>query len=596
MSQPEAADGHVSHDALLKEDEMADEKEAPRRPSRRDFVKGAAAVAGFGALASCAPAATPAPTPAPGETAPAVPTCPPAARCATPWLPEAWDEEADVVVIGYGGAGAVTAITAHDAGADILILEKTPGGLMPDRLGTGGSTTMAGGVIFCPTNATAGAEHIYACSWGTTPMSMCEAFANVAANIPEWFEEMGVPFEDRGPRADYPALPGGTEIHQLRTENRGAGLWLVLDQQIQSRNIPVLFDTPATQLIQDAITKEILGVKAQREGAEIHVKAKKAVVLCTGGYEFDETMKANNLRTYAMHYVSWPYATGDGIRMAQQVGAGLWHMNSQCGGACFWFPERTVAWAAGQPGSSFVYVDKYGRRFVDDTKRSKYNHSFAQKLGEFNFDVPEYERVPTFYVFDDEARMAGPLGNVTHGLNAIPAEVGGVGDLTWSDDNSAEITRGWIQRGDTIADLVAAINNTEYVGYIDPDTDERIVVPVTMDPAVLEETVAKYNEYCAAGEDPEFGRDPSTLVPIEVAPFYAIPLWPGTWSTQGGPIRNEDSQVCDPWGNPIARLYSNGELGSLWGFLYPIGGGDLSELISFGQIAGKHAAGLDPWD
>jgi succinate dehydrogenase/fumarate reductase flavoprotein subunit len=85
------------------------------------------------------------------------------------------------------------------------------------------------------------------------------------------------------------------------------------------------------------------------------------------------------------------------------------------------------------------------------------------------------------------------------------------------------------------------------------------------------------------------------MAPITTGPFYAFPLWLGGPNTQGGPIRNEKSQVCDPDNNPIPRLYSAGELGSVYGYLYPTGGGNNCELIAFGRIAGTNAASETSW-
>jgi len=143
----------------------------------------------------------------------------------------------------------------------------------------------------------------------------------------------------------------------------------------------------------------------------------------------------------------------------------------------------------------------------------------------------------------------------------------------WSEDNSAEIARGWIAQARTIAELA-----------------DRISV----DRPNLEETIAKYNEYCRAGQDPEFGRARENLTAIEGPPYYAIELWPSLLNTQGGPRRDKEARVVDPDGKPIPRLYAAGELGSIWGFLYQ-GANNIGECIVFGQIAGRNAAAEEPW-
>ena len=111
--------------------------------------------------------------------------------------------------------------------------------------------------------------------------------------------------------------------------------------------------------------------------------------------------------------------------------------------------------------------------------------------------------------------------------------------------------------------------------------------------ATLEETIDNWNRYCVEGNDPEHGRDPSTLTPIDTPPFYEIIQWPGSGNTLGGPRRDEHARVLDPDGKPIPRLYSAGELGSIYGFLYQ-GGGNLAECIAFGRIAGANSAAEAP--
>ena len=136
----------------------------------------------------------------------------------------------------------------------------------------------------------------------------------------------------------------------------------------------------------------------------------------------------------------------------------------------------------------------------------------------------------------------------------------------WSTDNTVEIEKGWIIKGDTITELAAKLG---------------------MDPKILKCTVVTYNRSCEAGEDWEFGRIDETLVPIDTPPYYALKMYPGGPNTQGGPKRNAKSQVLDFDGNPIPRLYTAGELGSIYSFLYPASGGNVAELIAFGARANE---------
>ena len=146
----------------------------------------------------------------------------------------------------------------------------------------------------------------------------------------------------------------------------------------------------------------------------------------------------------------------------------------------------------------------------------------------------------------------------------------------WSADNQAEIDRGWILKASTLEERAHKIGE-------DLDANGRL------DPSLLRATVKHYNDHCRKGEDPDFGKGREWLEPVEGPPFYAVKLWPGGPNTQGGPKRNRRGQVLRIDGNPVPRLYSAGELGSVWGMLYQ-GGGNLAECIAFGRIAGAHAA------
>ncbi len=534
-------------------------------------------------------------------------------------IPAKWDKEAEVVVVGYGGAGGVAAIVAKDAGADVLILEKVPSDaslgvdVRPSGYkvsgGGGNSSICGGGGGWQPKAAAGAAAYAHGGSWGTTSMAVCQAWAEAASKNKAWLDKVGIPatLAAEPNNQEFEGLPkmesSTIRLTETRKDVLGAGggvtLFARLDEQVQKRKIPILFNSPATDLIQDPATREILGVKAKSDGKDLYVKAKKAVILCTGGFEYNEAMKLDFLRSYPVHFYGWKWNTGDGIKMAQKVGAGIWHMNVMSGRFVAWFPEYEMS--PGTVGASYgIHVDKYGKRFANENAPGN-GHSYWLKSVEFNLSVPEYARIPAFYIFDENARKKGPViqrsnkkGPNYQGGTLLPPALGG---FPWvSEDNSAEIAKGWIQQGNTIADLVAAINKHEYIGYADPVASPwgKASIPVKMDPAVLSATISTWNGYVAAGKDAEFGRT-APLTAIQTPPFYAIPVWPGGPNTQGGPIRNERAQVCDPDYKPIPRLYSNGECGSFWGMLYE-GGGDITELIAFGQIAGANAAAEKPWD
>ena len=132
----------------------------------------------------------------------------------------------------------------------------------------------------------------------------------------------------------------------------------------------------------------------------------------------------------------------------------------------------------------------------------------------------------------------------------------------------AELKKGWIISGKTVTELASNIGVAT---------------------ATLKNTVQLWNRYCQDGKDPDFGRDPLELTPLDSPPFYAIRLFPGGSNTQGGPRRNSKAQIVNPFGDPIPGLYAAGECGSVYGMLYPAGGCNLAECITFGRIAAENA-------
>jgi succinate dehydrogenase/fumarate reductase flavoprotein subunit len=497
-----------------------------------------------------------------------------------------WDKEYDVVVAGYGGAGISAAITACDNGASVLILEKAP---FPG----GGQTRTSGiGAAFA-TDPEGAAEYLYAASTNglenadiskivsVVPREDCLIFMKEMANNPGWLKSMGVEFTVRkSSSAQFSGFPGVDSFGHVVIRGWGIKFLEIMHVQLEKRGIEVLFGTPATGLIQDGETREIKGVYATSNGKKIAIKAKKGVVLCTGGFEFEEEMKANYLRPFPLKFAGWPYNTGDGIKMAQRAGADLWHMNTMVGYLNIWVPEYKVAWLL--VFGRGIWVNKYGRRYTDEGVNIK-SHNWWLKHFDYNLEEPGYADVPTYLIFDETVRKQGPIaansassGAYLLGIQAFPAELGGCPE-GWSHDNMREIEKGWVKKADTVRELGRLIGGK-------------------MDPAKLEETVEKYNGYCEQGHDPEFGRGAPSLKPLVTPPFYSCTLYPGGINTCGGPRRNASGQVLDPFKEIIPRLFSAGEMGSICGNIYAIGGLNAGEMLASGRLAGRSAAALKSWD
>jgi len=471
--------------------------------------------------------------------------------------------------------------------------------------GGGANTHMCAGSVIWPSDQIAGANHLYSISWGATPMAVCQAWAQGANSERAWLDSLGIKYTVTTGTAEFPELPGGSSINGLSITGQGPNFFYQLDQQVQKRGIPILFNTRATDLIQNPTTREILGVQAVANYGEIlNIRANRAVIICTGGFEYNDSMKLNYLKSYPYHGLGWPYNTGDGIKMAQKVGAGLWHMNAVSAFMRQWHPTLSpISLYCSVVGGGYIWVNKYGQRYYNETLGATFTHTWNYALDDFDLTEPGYDRIPTFLIFDETTRLKGPvMSTTTYAAAAIPPQFGGI--PAWSKDNSVEIAAGYIQKGqNTISDLVNAINQFPWTCNSPSNDwqDDEVTCPavdmvVPMNPNYLSAAINQWNTDCAAGKgDTVFGRAASTMLPISTPPFYALAMWPGGPNTQGGPVRDERARILDPSGNPIPRLYGNGECGSVWGFLYAGSGGDISELIGFGQISGNNAATENPW-
>lgn len=483
-------------------------------------------------------------------------------------IPEKWDMEADVVVVGYGAAGATAAVTAHDNDARALVLEKMPHGGGNSRV-SGGSVRIAKGMEF--------AQFLEKVNFDTAPRDVIEAFVQGTMKNGDWVKEMGSELELRHVlTAAYPAstltktlnwVPGidAAPRYQVKgtlKEGRPSmRLWRFLSGLVEKRGIKVMTSTPAKELIrrQDG---EVVGVVAESEGKRLFVKARHAVIMTCGGFENDPALKWEYVPAKPTKFLGNPGNTGDGIRMVQKIGADLWHMNSLSCAIGFQAPGFDAAFHIHFMTPHFFFTDKYGRRFINEAGVDI--HHYGMYLGDFDVKKLEFPRVPMWAVFDEKSIRMAPLVMPSSGYNLDLYE--------WSRDNSKEIAKGWILQGKTIAELAGKMS---------------------VDASVLEDTLKRYNESCKAGKDAELGRPKEHLGAVE-KPFYAIQLWPALINTQGGPRRDRESRVLDPDGQPIPRLYAAGEFGSIWGYVYP-GGCNVTECVVFGRIAGKNAAAEKPW-
>ncbi len=528
-----------------------------------------------------------------------------------------WDQEADVVVLGSGGAGLTAALTAAVAGASVEVFEKAPT--------VGGTTAVSGGVVWIPAHNRSpdgeltpadALQYLRAQSLGSMDDALVETFVRTGPAMLDFVEaHSGLRFEIATGFPDYqPELPGGqptggrslsaapfdlaqlgewaTQITSFPADWSNVGfdaetrarLHAAIDERTShlcvagtaliAGLLKGLLDagvTPHTnaraeQLI--AEDGEIAGVRIALPGQSISVRARHGVILGTGGFEWDPVLAQAFLRGPMHGAVSPPNNTGDGLRMAMAHGADLANM-----GEAWWVPivqipgdtiegkprSRSVRLERTRPRS--IIVNSAGRRFVNEA--CDYN----SMAGAFHYLDPRggYVNDRGWMVFDSvHLQRYGFLG-IEPG-QPVP---------------------GWFCESADLAELAAKTG-------IDADG--------------LTRTVEKWNRHVAAGADPDFGRGSSaydgywgddsattlagkTLGPIDTAPYYAVPVCIGAMGTKGGPRTDHDGRVLHVGGEPIPGLFAAGNaMAGVTGRAYGGAGGTLGPAMVFGYRAGHAAA------
>jgi succinate dehydrogenase/fumarate reductase flavoprotein subunit len=483
-----------------------------------------------------------------------------------------WDDHADVVILGFGLAGAVAAIEAYDTDpeADILIVEKNP------EHEVGGNSRVSGQGMSFPEDA----ERLLAYQQALNapnpvPETTLRAWAQAMIDQQPWIARMAKeagmamvshtePPHRQGP--EYPEMPGSGTISSSRSISPApSGVWNCFKLHVDRRPIRTRFGARAIDLVQDPDTLEVFGVVVDHGGARLAIRARRAVVMCVGGFAGNREMNLNycGLDVYP---IGNPANTGDGVRMLQKAGAELWHMRNRNQTAGIWpamkFPEFEAAFFRTPmlSSSSWIDVARDNRRFYNEGAQLAHTHHRIKAHDNW-LDAPYPSALPIHMLFDEKTRATDCLA--IDGMTWNPLIEG----YQWSPDNSAEIKRGWIAKADSIRELARIIGR---------------------DPDGIEATVTRYNRCARAAYDPDFGRASARMQPIDRPPFYAVEIVVGILSTTGGAKRDEEARVISQDGDPIPHLYEAGELGSILANLYE-NGSFLSDCFVSGRAAGRNA-------
>ena len=525
-------------------------------------------------------------------------------------LNELTEYEADVVIVGFGSAGGCAAIEARDRGAEVVILEKQPedthysntrmsgGGFhSPDPSGDFDSLKAYAKAMFSGENLPGKLEGDQA----EFSDELAEIWAKYSPHNAEFMRGLDPSFKAvLSANAAFPEFPGaaksgyavvrstytgqydedalkGRTKDTAKTEKQsGEAFHACMLTGVQSRGVPIHYGVSAKELITDE-SGAVVGVVAERGSQRVTYRARRAVIITSGGYEYNARMRKAFLDGPGMEgwaFYGSPANTGDGIRMALRIGAALSRVGSIAGRVICAVPERRHGLRIGMNTSGVgkpneIVVDNHGRRYASERRITKdpSRYIFYKEALHFDTKTLSYPRIPSWMIFDSVMMKRGPVVSVA---------AAAYNNVDWGEDNAAALRNGYILEGRTLEDLAERIRKH-------PDNKEK------MDTAALLEAVEKWNRYCAARHDPDFEREVGTMGPVAEPPFYAIPLYPGGPNTKGGLRADAQRRVLDWDDKPIPRLYAAGEICSVFQFVYQ-GGGNLAEGITFGRIAGRNAA------
>ncbi|MFI5296583.1 MAG: FAD-dependent oxidoreductase [Polyangiales bacterium] len=535
-----------------------------------------------------------------------------------------WAHETDVLIIGSGGAGLAAALAAHDGGAKVTILEKAT--KVGGATAVSGGVLWIPNNHHMPEVGVADSReealtYMRRLSDGRSDDALIETFLDQAPTMLRFIEQAAsITFAALKRYPDYHpefsgGKPGGRSVDPGLFDSNELGEWKsklrrspvfgmtamsvteatdwgvfskpmnlpfkLLGERFQkglicyggalvgrmlkailARKIEPMLGAAATELVVEE--GRVIGVRATQGGKELAIRARRGVVLASGGFEWSKQLSAQFLGGPLTHPNSPPGNDGDGLRMAMSVGADLGNMTE-----AWWCPSLVI------PGEEYdgrqlnrgdfatrslphtIIVNRQGKRFVNEAQ----NYNDLMKPF-FAFEPHEYERanLPAYLVLDQQYLDKYAL--MTHMPGRPPPE--------------------WLTRADSLDVLARTIG---------------------VDAAGLRATVERFNGFASEGVDKDYRRgeslydhfygDPDNkpnpnLGKLEKGPFFALQVHPGAIGTKGGARVNSKAQVIDVDGAPIPGLYAAGNvMAGVTGAGYPGAGSTIGAGMTFGFIAGR---------
>lgn len=560
----------------------------------------------------------------------------------------AFDREVDLLVVGSGAGALVAALRAAKSGADVLVVEK--GDLW------GGTSATSGGGIWIPGShlaAQAGQAddldeafgYIRRLTAPNVPDEQIRAFVDNAHRMLEWIEReaeveyAALPYPDyypetEGSREGYRThlMPGEVDA---RTMNRAAfdtmqraspaaslwgrinwklaetnmvlfrpkgwmtvivkvmgGYWLDIPQRLRSpRDRRLTLGTALLAQLRKALDRtkaqfwlkspllglieekgRVVGATVRHDGRDMRIGARRGVVLAAGGFERNAAMRVAHLPGAPQPQASGSQINneGDALFAAQKLGAAVRNLDSAWWAPVFRIPgeDRARLSTVERALPHSIIVNQAGRRYANEALSY---HRFGEAMMERNLSGAGTD--PSWLVFDARYRACYPAGPVIPGFPD------------------------WM--------LSAAVRDV----LVKASTVEALAAKMKVEPAVLRETIDRFNKMATQGRDEDFGRgdaaydrlygDPRvapnpTLGALDKAPFYAIPIHLGDIGTNGGLVTDGTGRVLTEDGGAIPGLYAAGNIAaSVMGYSYPGAGATLGPAMTFGWLAAADAVRIN---
>jgi len=353
-----------------------------------------------------------------------------------------------------------------------------------------------------------------------------------------------------------------------RTLSLGQALAAGLRAGLLAKGVPVWLDTPMTGL--HLVDGRVAGVQVTRDGQDALILATRGVVLAAGGFERNEQMRQRYQRPPIG--VDWTTGatgnTGDAITAGEAAGAALDLMDDAWWGPSIPLPSGPFFCLAERSLPGCILVNGAGRRFVNES--APYVDAVHAM---YEGHSPAVRHIPSWLITDQRYRDSYVFAGLPPGR---------------------PLPRRWYAAGA----VVQAPAIAELAGQ------------AGLDPAGLTATVARFNEFAAAGVDEDFRRGDSAydryygdprrhpnpnLAPLEKPPFYAIKIVPGDLGTKGGLRTDERARVLRGDGTPIPGLYAAGNTSAaVMGHSYAGAGATIGPAMTFGYIAALDLAGAPP--